>query len=118
MPATASLRDCSALIAATEEAGGEVPEVLANILAGAALLNTRPAPVDPAHAIVKAATDGALTAEKLDELLVTAAGQQSVAGYACELRQRSERLFVGEFHKALEAGAADELLNYDEIDLG
>ena len=111
MPATASLRDCSALVTATEEAGGQVPEVLTNILAGAHLLNTRPAPVDPARTIVAAAVDGSLTAEKLDELLVTAAGQQSVAGYACEVRQRSERLITEAFHKALREGACDELLN-------
>lgn len=110
MPATTSLRDCSQLVTATLEAGGQAPEVLQNILDGAALLNTRPAPVDPAHTIVKAATDGTLTAEKLDELLVTAASQQSVAGYACELRQRSERMFTEEFHRALKDGAADELL--------
>ena len=36
MPATASLRDCSALVAATEEAGGRAPEVLKRIINGAA----------------------------------------------------------------------------------
>ena len=61
MPATSSLRDCSALVTATLEAGGQIPEVLENIIDGAQLLNTRPAPVDPARAIVKAAVDGALT---------------------------------------------------------
>ena len=118
MPATTSLRDCSQLVTATLEAGGQAPEVLQNILDGAALLNTRPAPVDPAHTIVTAATDGSLTAEKLDELLVTAASQQSVAGYACELRQRSERMFVEEFHRALKDGACDELLGTIATGLG
>ena len=111
MPPTASLRDCAQLVAATREAGGQIPAVLQNIIDGARLLDTRPAPVDPAHTIVKAAVDGSLTAEKLDELLVTAAGQQQVAGYACEVRQRSERLFTEEFHRALKDGACDELLD-------
>ena len=111
MPATASLRDCSALVTATEEAGGQAPDVLTNIIGGAHLFNTRPAPVDPAHVIVRAAADGTLTAERLDELLVTGASQQRFAGYAGEVRQRSERLFTEEFHRALKDGAADELLN-------
>ena len=111
MPATTLLHDCAQLVTATQEAGGKAPKILMDILDGAALLNTRPAPIDPAHTIVRAAIDGSLHADKLDELLVTAANQQLVASYAGELRQRSERMFVEQFHQALAAGACDELLN-------
>ena len=76
MPATTSLRDCSALVAATREAGGKAPEVLTNILDGAALLNTHSVVSDPAKAIVAAAADGSLTAEKLNELVTEAAHTQ------------------------------------------
>ena len=99
------------MVAATQEAGGKVPKVLASILAGANLLVTRPAPSDPARVIVKAAAAGALTAEKLDELITEAARTQVVNAYLGELRQRSERLFVEQFHQALADGACDELLN-------
>ena len=110
MPATTSLRDCSALVAATGEAGGKAPEVLTNILDVAALLNTHSVVSDPAKAIVAAAADGSLTAEKLNELVTEAAHTQAVNIYVGELRQRSERMFVEAFHKALAAGACDELL--------
>jgi hypothetical protein len=111
MPATTSLRDCSALVTATQEAGGKVPKVLTNILAGAALLNTHSTVSDPARAIVAASTDGTLTAEKLGELVTEAARAQVVNTYIGELRQRSERMFTEEFHRALREGACDELLN-------
>ncbi len=110
MPATTLLRDCSALVTAAEEAGGKAPKVLMNILAGAALLNAHSTVPDPARAIVAAATDGTLTAEKLGELVTEAAHAQVVNTYIGELRQRSERMFVAEFRRALGAGACDELL--------
>ena len=110
MPATTSLRDCSALVAATQEAGGEAPESLTNILAGASLLEAHSAVSDPARAIVAASVDGTLTAEKLDGLITEAAHTQMVDTYLGELRQRSERMFVEQFHKALRNGACDELL--------
>ncbi len=108
---TVSLRDCSTLVTAVLEAGGKAPEVLTNILAGAALLNTHSVVSDPAKAIVAVAADGSLTAEKLNELVTEAASTQAISIYVGELRQRSERMFVEAFHKALAAGACDELLD-------
>ena len=95
MPATNSLRDCAQLVTATQEAGGQIPKTLANILAGAHLLNTRPAPADPPTRSSKRRSTGSLTEAKLDKLLETTAHQQIVNVYAGDLRQRSERLFVG-----------------------
>ncbi len=57
-----------------------------------------------------ASVDGTLTAEKLDGLITEAAHTQMVDTYLGELRQRSERMFVEQFHKALRNGACDELL--------
>lgn len=111
MPATSSLRDCSALVTATREAGGQAPEVLTNIIDGARLLDAHRAVTDPARAIVAASVDGALTAEKLDELVTEAARAQVFNTYLGELRQRSERMFVEQFHRALAAGACDQLLS-------
>jgi hypothetical protein len=110
MPATTSLRDCSQLVTATREAGGKAPKVLTNILAGAQLLDAHSAVIDPARAIVAASADGTLTGEKLGELITEAAHTQMVNTYLGELRQRSERMFVEQFHKALRSGACDELL--------
>ena len=58
-----------------------------------------------------AATDGTLTEKKLGDLITQAATAQMVAGYAQDLRARSERLFTEQFHRALTGGAADELLD-------
>ena len=85
---------------------------LAHILAGASLLARERAPSDPTRDIVTAATDGTLTEKKLGDLIIQAATAQMVAGYAQDLRARSERLFTEQFHRALTGGAAaDELLD-------
>ena len=85
---------------------------LAHILAGASLLARHRAPSDPTRDIVTAATDGTLTEKKLGDLITQAATAQMVAGYAQDLRARSERLFTEQFHRALTGGAAaDELLD-------
>ena len=111
MPATTLLYDCTRLVTAVQEAGGRVPSTLANILDGAHLLATARPVSDPARDIVAASVDGTLTAATLDELITVAAHAQVVNAYLGELRQRSEGLFVKEFHKALRNGAADELLD-------
>ena len=54
-----------------------------------------------------AATDGTLTADRITDLIAEAARAQSIATYTGELRQRTERLFVGAFYEALHDGAAE-----------
>lgn len=61
--------------------------------------------------IVDAAADGTLTADRITDLIAEAARAQSIATYTGELRQRTERLFVGAFYEALQDGAADEILD-------
>ena len=64
-----------------------------------------------ARTIVDAAADGTLTADRITDLIAEAARAQSIATCTGELRQRTERLFVGAFFEALQYGAADELLD-------
>ena len=64
-----------------------------------------------ARTIVDAAADGTLTADRITDLIAEAARAQSIATYTGELRQRTERLFVGAFYEALQDGAADEILD-------
>ena len=111
MPATTLLHDCSTLVTATQEAGGEAPRILVNILDGAHLLATARPVSDPMHTIVAASVAGTLTADTLNELVEAAAHTQATNTYVSELRLRSERPFVTEFHKALRNGACDELLD-------
>ena len=112
MPATRSLTDCERLATAVQEVGGRIPKTLAGILSGAALLNAHSgAATDPARHIVEAAAAGELTADKLDKMLAEAAQQQQQITYRAELRRNSEHHFVGVFHRALEAGAADAILD-------
>jgi hypothetical protein len=110
VPATTLLRDCNQLITATWDAGGKAPKILADILAGADLVHAHNSVPDPARTIVAAAVAGALTADRVAELVTEAANAQLHNNYLGELWQRSERLFVQTFHKALAAGACDELL--------
>ena len=58
-----------------------------------------------------AAADGTLTADRITDLIAEAARAQSIATCTGELRQRTERLFVGAFCEALQDGAADEILD-------
>ena len=60
-----------------------------------------------ARTIVDAAADGTLTADRITDLIAEAARAQSIATYTGELRQRTERLFVGAFYEALQDGAAE-----------
>jgi hypothetical protein len=60
---------------------------------------------------VDAAATGTLTAERLDELITEAARQEARAVYAGTLRRNIAPMLVRAFHKALDAGAADEILS-------
>ena len=111
MPATRSSHDCQAIADAVSRAGGRVPDTLANILHGAALLNAPSAAPAPAKAILDAAVAGQLTEKSLTGLIEKAAHAQMVATYRGEQRRDSEHMFVAEFHRALKDGAADEVLD-------
>jgi len=81
-------------------------------LSGAALLNAHSATSDPAKAIADAAVAGQLDEKRLAALITEAAQRQLVANYREELRARSERMFVEQFHRSLlKNGRADAILD-------
>jgi len=81
-------------------------------LSGAALLNAHSATSDPAKAIADAAVAGQLDEKRLAALITEAAQRQLVANYRQELRARSERMFVEQFHRSLlKNGRADAILD-------
>ena len=87
------------------------PQPWPTILEGDAVLASQVAPQDPARAIVDAARSGELTVYKRDTLVNEAALAQMRATYAGDLRRRIEPLMVAAFHRALDDGAADEILD-------
>ena len=108
---SATLRDAQQFVDDVEKAGGRVPDVLANVLSGEALLKAHGTPTDPARAIVDAAVDGTLTESTVAELIGQAAMAQMIASYGGDLRRRAERMFVDAFFSELQHGAADEILD-------
>ena len=65
----------------------------------------------PEKAIVEAARNGELTPDTLADLIAEAARQQSVATYCADMKRNCERPLVAAFHKALQSGAADLVLD-------
>ena len=81
-------------------------------LSGAALLNAHSDTSDPAKAIADAAVTGQLDEKRLAALIIEAAQRPLVANYTQELRARSERMFVEQFHRSLlKNGRADAILD-------
>ena len=118
MPATSSLRDCAQLVTATQEAGGQIPKSLATS-SPARTCSTparRPGRPRPPHRQGRSRRHPH-RGQSSTSCSSTTAHQQMVNAYAGELRQRSERLFVEEFHKALERGLR-RAVRQSETDLG
>ena len=64
------------------------------------------------RAIVDAAVAGTLTEKSLTDVITEAAHRELVASYAEELRARSERMFVEQFHRSLlKNGGVDAILD-------
>jgi hypothetical protein len=81
-------------------------------LGGASLLKAHGTTSNPAKGIVDAAVAGTFTAKSLTDLITEAAQRQLVANYRQELRARSERMFVEQFHRSLlKNGGADAILD-------
>ena len=106
-----TLVDAERLVAAVQEVGGRVPVELTNILTTLDMLNAQSVRSDPALAIVRAGAAGQLSEKKLTAMLAEAAQAQQVVDYTGEARQRIEPLLVREFTAALQAGAANDLID-------
>jgi hypothetical protein len=111
MTATTDIRDCVKLAAAVKSLGGAVPDPLQYLLSAHALLSSPAATPHPESAIVDAALDGSLTEAKLQELLPVAATAAMTAGYARQLARDCEHVLIGAWHRAMKAGAADQVLD-------
>ena len=111
MPRTTSLHDCQRLADAVSAAGAEVPDALGNLLSAHALLAAHRPAESPEAPIMSAALNGTLNEKALDRLLPAAATAQMVDTYRGDLARRSEHTLVGAFHREIEAGAADQILD-------
>jgi hypothetical protein len=104
---SATMRDCEQFVTAVTNAGGRVPQPLANLLAADALLNASSTPADPALAIVKAAQNCELTAYRRDALVNRARWWRC----APPTPVRIQPMLVAAFYQELQSGAADEVLD-------
>ena len=111
MPTTTDIRDCEKLATAIAAAGGVVPDPLGHLLLAHRLLS-RPAPAArPEEAILTAALGGTLDQKTLDKWLPAAAATHAANIYRGELGRQSEHILLGQFHRELAAGAADQILD-------
>lgn len=108
---TTSLTDCKRLADAVKSVGGIVPTALGNLLAAHALLASPGGSQAPESEILDCALNGTLDHKTLDKLVVAAATAQMVNTYRQALARESEHTLVGEWHRQLKSGGADEVLN-------
>ena len=80
-------------------------------LAAHTLLSGPRAAEAPERDILTHALGGNLDEKTLDRLLAAAATAQMVNAYRVDLALRSEHVLVGEWHRQLEGGCADEILD-------
>jgi hypothetical protein len=112
---TAAFLDCKRFGASVVAAGGKLPPKLQNliqahdVLADAAVLPA--ASQAPESGIVDAALAGDLTRERLGELLPAAASAAAVNEYAKTLAGSVERVLLGAWHRQIDDGGADAILD-------
>jgi hypothetical protein len=108
---TTDFRDCQRFADAITSVGGTVPPPLANLLSAHTLLASPASAQRPETDILTHALDGTLDQKMLDKLLAAAATAQIVNTYRAELARQSEHTLLGQFHRELEAGAGEEILD-------
>lgn len=107
-----SMASAEALLTAATTLGATVPQELANISAGhRALVEAAKATSDPTNVILSAAADGTLTAKSARELATDAVISKLTSEHLITLASQANRRFVEKFHEALQAGAADAILD-------
>ena len=111
MPKTTNIHDFENLAASIAACGGVVPDRIERLLLAHQLLNA-PAPAEkPETPILTAAVSGELDEKMLNKLIGPAAIAAMTAQYRAELVHRSEHTIVGQLHRALTAGCADQILD-------
>jgi hypothetical protein len=111
MAPTTDFRDCQKFATAITAAGGVVPGPLANLLSSWEVLSSPAATQRPETDILTCALDGTLTAEKLAKLAPVAASAASTAAYLRGLADNSAHVLLGEWHRQVKAGGADQILD-------
>src|SRR5262245_48955773 len=110
MAPTTCFTDCRRFAAAITAAGGVVPDALAHLLSAHELLSSPAATQRPEPDILTAALEGSLSAATLAKLAPTAAAAQMTQTYLRELARSSEHVLLGEWHRQMKAGGADQIL--------
>jgi hypothetical protein len=111
MAKTVDIGDAVRLASSVAAAGGEIPSTLGHLLLAHDLLSSPGAAQPPERDIMTAALKGQLTDEKLAKLLPTAATAAMIANYARELAQNCAHVLLGQIHREIEGGAADQILD-------
>ena len=115
MPKATNFHDCKRFAASVAAAGGTLPQTLENLIqAHDVLADATALPVAtarPESAIVDCALQGTLNAEKLTKLLPAAASAAAVNEYAKTLAGSVERVLLGAWHREMESGGADLILD-------
>ena len=105
------IRDCQKFATAIAAAGGVVPSALQHLLSSYELLR-RPGPAQPPEeAILTHALDGTLDQKTLDKLLPAAAAAAQANTYRQELARSAEHTLVGQWHRQVADGGADQILD-------
>jgi hypothetical protein len=115
MPKTTSFADVKRFAASVAAAGGTLPQTFENLIRAHDVLadaTALPAATQrPESGIVDAALDGSLTPEKLTKMLPAAASAAAVNEYAKTLASSVERVLLGTWHREMESGGADAVLD-------
>jgi hypothetical protein len=111
MPKTTDIRDCQKFADAITAVGGTFPVVLAHLLRAYQLLVAPAATQRPETDLLTHALDGTLDQKMLDRLLPVAATAAMANTYRQELARSAEHTLVGELHRQLAGGGADEVLD-------
>lgn len=107
-----TMANADALCTAATKLGATPPKELLNISAGhRALVEAAKATSDPTNAILSAAADGTLTAKSARELATDAVISKLTSDHLITVASQANRRFVEKFHEALQAGAADAILD-------
>ena len=111
MALTTNFADAKRFAAAVSAAGGQLPDPLRHLLSSYELLSrTGPAP-QAESPILDHALAGTLDEKTLGKLLPAAAIASLTDAYRKDLAGRSAHVLLGEWHRQVKGGCAEEILN-------
>jgi hypothetical protein len=107
---TRLIHDCAQFARSVAACGGSVPDSLQHLLSSYEVLTAPTSTERPETAIVTAALGGKLDQKMLARLLPAATAAHAENQYRQELARTSEHTLVGQWHRELERGGADEII--------